>query len=126
MRIELTARQEKHRAGFRAFAAERIAPLAGAFDREQAIPRGLIADLAGGGYLASHVPRDQGGRGLDMIAYGLLHEEFGQACSSVRTLLTVHDMVAEVILRIGGARLRRGSWLPRPEPERRVGIPGSS
>ena len=52
-----------------------------------------------------------GGRGLDAISYGLLHEEFGRACSSTRTLLTVHDMVAEVILKMGGEALRE-AWLP--------------
>jgi alkylation response protein AidB-like acyl-CoA dehydrogenase len=38
-----------------------------------------------------------------MISYGLLHEEFGKVCSNARTLLTVHDMVAETVLRLGGA-----------------------
>ena len=41
---------------------------------------------------------------LDMITYGLLTEEIGRACSSVRTLLTVHDMVAHAIARWGSQR----------------------
>ncbi len=36
-----------------------------------------------------------------MIAYGLLTEEIGRGCSSVRSLLTVHDMVAHAIQRWG-------------------------
>ena len=36
-----------------------------------------------------------------MITYGLLTEEIGRGCSSVRSLLTVHDMVAHAIQRWG-------------------------
>jgi alkylation response protein AidB-like acyl-CoA dehydrogenase len=46
-----------------------------------------------------------------MISYGLLHEEFGKVCSNARTLLTVHDMVAETVLRLGGAL--RGTCLAK-------------
>ena len=111
MGVELSAQQKELQSAFRAFAGDYIAPQAGDFDRQEAMPRQFLDGLAERGYLASHVPHEHGGRGLDMISYGLLHEEFGRVCSSTRTLLTVHDMVAEVILRIGGDELRN-AWLP--------------
>lgn len=46
-----------------------------------------------------------------MVSYGALHEEMGRACSSVRTLLTVHDMVAHTIFRWGSSSLKE-RWLP--------------
>ena len=49
---------------------------------------------------------------MDMITYGLLNEEIGHACSSVRSLITVHDMVAATILKWGTYEQKR-SWLPR-------------
>ena len=111
MGIELSTQQKELQSAFRAFAGDYIAPQAGDFDRQEAMPRQFLDGLAERGYLASHVPPEHGGRGLDMISYGLLHEEFGRVCSSTRTFLTVHDMVAEVILRIGGDELRN-AWLP--------------
>jgi alkylation response protein AidB-like acyl-CoA dehydrogenase len=47
-----------------------------------------------------------------MITYGLLTEEIGRGCSSVRSLLTVHDMVAHAILR-WGSREQKERFLPR-------------
>ena len=111
MRIELTPEQRAARAEFRAFVAAEIAPHADRFDREEAIPPELPATLAARGYLASDLPREHGGSGLDMITYGLLTEEIGRACSSVRSLLTVHDMVAAAILRWGSGE-HRERWLP--------------
>src|SRR5262249_52392823 len=45
------------------------------------------------------------------VVWGVLNEEFGAACSSVRSLLTVHGMVSHAILRWGNQAMR-GRWLP--------------
>ena len=64
-----------------------------------------------------------------MITYGLLTEEIGRGCSSVRSLLTVHDMVAHAIQR-WGSPAQRERYLPahgarrdarRPRPLRARG-----
>lgn len=112
MRLELSASQRAARAEFRAFAAEWIAPHADRWDREEAIPPEIPRELAARGYLGALVPREHGGRGMEMITYGVLTEEIGRACSSTRSLLTVHDMVAHAILR-WGSREQRERWLPR-------------
>ncbi|HXO22213.1 MAG TPA: acyl-CoA dehydrogenase family protein [Thermoanaerobaculia bacterium] len=111
MRLELSAAQRRARSGFRAFVAAEIVPHAGRWDREQAIAADLPAKLAAQGYLGSLLPHEHGGGDLDMITYGLLTEEIGRACSSVRSLLTVHDMVAHAILR-WGSKAQRERWLP--------------
>ena len=112
MNLELTAAQRAARAEFRAFAAAAIAPHAGRWDREEAIPAALIEELRARRYLGSNVPEEHGGLGRDLITYGLLTEEIAKACSSVRSLLTVHDMVAHAIHR-WGSREQRERWLPR-------------
>ncbi len=94
------------------FADTEVAPLAARIDAEQRIDPALVARLAKAGYLAALLPVEHGGRGLDLIAYGLLHGEIGRACSSTRSLLTVHDMVADTIRRWGSAE-QRDYWLPR-------------
>ncbi|HEX5759078.1 MAG TPA: acyl-CoA dehydrogenase family protein [Thermoanaerobaculia bacterium] len=111
MRLELTAEQRQARAEFRGFAAAEIAPHADAWDRAEAIPRELVDRLRGRGWLGANLAREHGGRGLDMITYGLLTEEIARGCSSVRSLLTVHDMVAHAVAR-WGSREQRACWLP--------------
>lgn len=112
MQIELTPQQAERRDAFRRFADAEIAPHADRFDREERIPAELVGRLAGRGYLGSVIGEEWGGPGLDFISYGLLNEEVGRACSSVRSLLTVHDMVSLSIQKWGSARQRQ-SWLPR-------------
>ena len=101
MQLELTPEQRAARAAARAFTAEEITPHAGRWDREEAVPGALIDKLRERGYLGSLVAAEWGGRDIDMIAYGLITEEIARGCSSVRSLLTVHDMVAHATQRFG-------------------------
>jgi glutaryl-CoA dehydrogenase (non-decarboxylating) len=112
VKLELSAEQRAARAEFRAFTAAEIAPHADRWDREEAIPRELIDRLRQRGYLGSNVSPEFGGRGRDMITYGLLTEEIARGCSSVRSLLTVQDMVAHAIQR-WGSREHKEQYLPR-------------
>jgi glutaryl-CoA dehydrogenase (non-decarboxylating) len=111
LKLELNPQQRAAREEFRAFVAAEIAPHAGRWDREAAIPRELVDRLRERRYLGSNVPAEYGGPGRDNITYGLLTEEIGRGCSSVRSLLTVHDMVAHVIGRWGSPG-QRERYLP--------------
>ncbi len=112
MKLDLDDAQRAERSEFRAFTAAEIAPHAGRWDREEAIPLELVAKLRERGWLGSNVAPEHGGPGRDMITYGLLTEEIARGCSSVRSLLTVHDMVAHAIQRWGSRELKAG-FLPR-------------
>jgi glutaryl-CoA dehydrogenase (non-decarboxylating) len=111
VKLELEPEQRAARAEFRAFVAAEIAPHADRWDREEAISMDLVAKLRERGYLGSNVSQEYGGLGRDMITYGLLTEEIARADSSVRSLLTVHDMVAHAINR-WGSRAQRERYLP--------------
>ncbi|MGQ5640567.1 MULTISPECIES: acyl-CoA dehydrogenase family protein [unclassified Streptomyces] len=108
----LTAEQQQARKEFRAFADRHIAPHADAWHRAQRTPPETIRLLADEGLLGLPVPRAYGGGGCDAVTLGLLAAELGRACSSVRSLLTVHTMVAHAIARWGGRELKE-TWLPR-------------
>jgi glutaryl-CoA dehydrogenase (non-decarboxylating) len=112
MKIELTPEQRALRAEVREFADRELVPRAGEFDRAEAIPRDVIDKLNERGWLGSIVPREHGGAGFDMISYGILTEELGRGCSSTRSLLTVHDMCCQGILR-WGSKLQREKYLGR-------------
>lgn len=106
MRLEPTAAQRAVRERTRAFVAEHIAPHAGEWARADGFPRSLVGELRTAGLLGAPLPTEVGGGGLDPIAYGLLTEEIGRGCSSVRSLLTVHDMCTQAVLRWGSKALR--------------------
>lgn len=112
MKIELTPEQRALRGEVRAFVESEIAPHAGQWDREETTPREIVDKLIERGWLGSIVPAEHGGKGLDMISYGVLNEEIGRGCSSIRSLLTVHDMVCRGILR-WGSKAQKETYLPR-------------
>jgi glutaryl-CoA dehydrogenase (non-decarboxylating) len=109
MEIELTRRQKGNRDDFKRFASAEVEPYADRADREGRFSPEALRKIAEGGYLGSVLPEDWGGRGIDIVSYGLLHEEIGRACSSARSIITVHDMVAMAILKWGSERQRK--WL---------------
>ncbi|HSS47597.1 MAG TPA: acyl-CoA dehydrogenase family protein [Thermoanaerobaculia bacterium] len=111
MKLELTVVQRAARDEFRDFVAAEILPHADRWDREAAISRKVIDALRARDYLGSNVVGKFGGVGRDMITYGLLTEEIARGCSSVRSLLTVHDMVAHAIQRWGSPEQRQ-TFLP--------------
>jgi len=110
-RMELSEGQRAFRREVRDFVQEEIAPHAASWDREQAIPPKVVDRLRERGFLGALLPAEVGGSGMDPMTYGLLTEELGKGCSSVRSLLTVHDMVGEAVKRWGGEELR-ASVLP--------------
>ncbi|HEX5735281.1 MAG TPA: acyl-CoA dehydrogenase family protein [Blastocatellia bacterium] len=112
MHVELTEQQLARQQEFAAFVDREVAPFADGFDRAEAIAPELIEKLARAGYLALTLPVEYGGEAESMITYGLLHEQVGRGCSSVRSILTVHTMVAHAIARWGSAAQKK-RLLPR-------------
>jgi glutaryl-CoA dehydrogenase (non-decarboxylating) len=98
--------EDAARGAFARFANEAISPYAAASDAAGAIRPECIEAIRSAGYLGAFLPRDVGGLGLDAVSYGLLTCEMARACSSCRTLMTVHDMVGSAILRWGSRELR--------------------
>ncbi|MEM7129593.1 MAG: acyl-CoA dehydrogenase family protein [Chloroflexota bacterium] len=112
MNLDLSGQQKAFQDEFRTFVNDEIRPYADAFDTDGRIPRRLIGQLAERRYLGGLLPEEIGGLGKDAIVYGLLHEEVGRGCSSVRSLLTVHGMVGQAITR-WGTNEQQAKWLPR-------------
>jgi hypothetical protein len=106
MHLELSDEQSAARGRFRAFVDEHIRPYAGTWDREGALPLDVVTTLREHGYLGAPLPEDVGGGGMEAITYGLLTEALGSGCSSVRSLLTVHDMVTLAMMRWGSPRIK--------------------
>lgn len=113
MDFTLTAAQQAVQAEARAFAQERVAPLARAMDEEGRLPPELIQEMAARGLLGGPLPREFGGQGWEAVALALCYEELGRADSSVRGFMTVHtSLVSQCILQWGTTEQKR-QYLPR-------------
>jgi hypothetical protein len=110
--MELTAEQQRLRTAFREFADAQIVPHANAWDQAELMPVQMVRQLANKGYLGSVLPAECGGAGFNMVEFGLLNEELGRGCSSLRSLLTVHSMVALAIWR-WGTGAQKAQWLEK-------------
>ncbi|NJQ15275.1 acyl-CoA dehydrogenase [Streptomyces bohaiensis] len=96
----------------REFVDRELVPHADAWDREERLPPEILGRVGELGLWAPFLPPEHGGRALPMSGLTRLHEEVGRGCSSVRSLLTVHGMVAWSVHHWGTDE-QRARWLPR-------------
>lgn len=111
MHIEYTTEQQDNQHFYRQFAQNEVASLAQQIDETETFPCELVQKIAELGFLGALVPEEHGGKPLDLISFGLLNEELGNACSSTRSLITVHSMVTFALKR-WGRKEQQEKWLP--------------
>ncbi|MBI5030496.1 MAG: acyl-CoA dehydrogenase family protein [Chloroflexi bacterium] len=108
MDLKLTEAQQKIQLQARAFACERVAPLAREMDELGTMPLSLIQELANTGFLGGPLPKEYGGGGWDAVSLALCYEELGRVDSSVRGTMTVHtSLVSQCILQWGNESQKR-------------------
>jgi hypothetical protein len=96
----------------RAFARERVAPVAAANDRAGRFPHELVRGLGELGLLAVNVPAAHGGSEAGAVAYALALVEIAAADCAVAVTMAVTNMVGETIAR-WGTEAQRARHLPR-------------
>ena len=96
---------------FQEFAAANVQPFAGEWDRAQKIPDSAVTQLGQAGYLGATISTEYGGKGWDVVTFGLLNEALGRADSAFTGILTVQSMISTVLLKWGSQEQRR-KWLP--------------
>lgn len=101
----------EYRASVATFVSTQVAPKAREIDETELTPSALLDAIKRSGFLGAALPAEWGGGGLDPVTYGLVTEDFGRACSSIRSLLTVHNMSSQAVVRLG-TRDQRERWLP--------------
>ncbi|WP_437621824.1 acyl-CoA dehydrogenase family protein [Sorangium sp. So ce1151] len=107
-------------AEFQQFVDQHVVPFADEFHRTQRTPPEVVRTLSERGYLGLSIPKQFGGGGRDAITLGLLAGALGRGCSSLRSLLTVHTMVAHAIWR-WGTQAQKEAWLPKLASGTRLG-----
>lgn len=112
MDFDYTAGQLAAQTAARNFAVEHIAPFATRNDREEIFPRSILEKLAPTGLMTPTLPPELGGLGVDFIGEALVFEEIGKVCSSVRTILSVHNSLCTLAIQQWGNEGQRARYLP--------------
>jgi alkylation response protein AidB-like acyl-CoA dehydrogenase len=110
--FELSEEETLIRETARDFAQRELAPTAAARDRESLFPTEELRKLAGLGLMGITIPAEYGGSEAGAVAASLVITEISRGCASTAVMVSVSNMVAEVIAAYGSEAQRR-RWLPR-------------
>ena len=120
MDLDLGEERELLRATVRAFAEERISPVAEELDREHRFPYELIGGLADLGLMGIPLPERYGGSGSDTLSYAIAVEELARVDSSVAITLAAHTSLGTMPIYLFGTEEQRERWLPDLASGRRL------
>ena len=109
--LTLTEAQAMVQRTARAFARDKLLPIAHDIDEQGKIPAAILAELASLGFMGVYVPEEQGGAGADVVSYILAAEEINRACASTGVVMSAHNSLAcDPLLRHGTAEQQK-RWL---------------
>jgi alkylation response protein AidB-like acyl-CoA dehydrogenase len=118
--LDLSPEHELLRDTVRAFAEERVAPVAEELDREHRFPYELVAELAELGLMGIPIPEDYGGAGGDTLAYAIAIEELTRIDSSVAITVAAHTSLGTMPFLLFGSEEQKREWLPDLASGRRL------
>jgi alkylation response protein AidB-like acyl-CoA dehydrogenase len=113
LNLDLSPEHELLRDTVRAFARERVAPVAEELDRESRFPYELVSELAEMGMMGIPIPDAYGGAGSDTLAYALAIEELTRVDSSVAITVAAHTSLGTMPIFLFGSEEQKQEWLPR-------------
>lgn len=111
MRFTLTEEQAALRDEARAFARDRIEPVADDLDRTATYPEDVLAALGERRWTGLTLPTEYGGLGAGYVELAVLTEELAAASMPVAAALNLHLGVAQ-LLDTDGTDDQRERWLP--------------
>ena len=112
MDLDLSSEHELFRDTVRAFAINRVAPVAEELDRESRFPYDLVAEMAELGLMGIPFPEELGGAGGDTLAYAIAVEELARIDSSVAITLAAHTSLGTMPIYLFGTDEQKQEWIP--------------
>lgn len=121
MHFALTPKQQVVRRTVRAFAEERIAPVAHELDQQARFPWELMDAMKGMNLFGLQASTEWGGAALDTISYAIVIEELARVCAGIALAVTVHNSVALFPIEAFGSREQKERLLPGMCAGNRIG-----
>jgi alkylation response protein AidB-like acyl-CoA dehydrogenase len=107
----MTEEQRQIRELARQFAEERLRPASAGWDRDGALPRGIVAELGELGFLGMLIPEEWDGLGLDSTTYLLAMEQIAWGDASVAVAMGVHNSLPTQMILAHGTDAQKDRWL---------------
>jgi short/branched chain acyl-CoA dehydrogenase len=120
MNFDLSPEHELIRETVRAFAVEKVAPVAEELDREHRFPYELVSEMAELGLMGIPIPEEYGGGGGDTLSYALAIEELTRVDSSVAITVAAHTSLGTMPIFLFGSEEQKREWLPDLASGRRL------
>jgi butyryl-CoA dehydrogenase len=110
----------------RDFAEGELRPIAAEIDQQERFPDETIPKLAELGLLGITVPEEDGGSGMDTLAYAVAVEELARVCGSTALIVCAHVSLACQPLLLFGTPEQKRRWLEPLAAGRVLGAYGLS
>jgi alkylation response protein AidB-like acyl-CoA dehydrogenase len=124
MDLDLSAEHELLRATIRDFMDKEVVPVVEEHEREHRFPVEVVRRLGEMGWLGIPIPEDEGGAGMDTLAYAIAVEEIGRVWGSLGLIVAAHTSLGCGPLHLAGTREQKDRYLVPMASGRVIGAYG--
>ena len=111
MDLDLSPEHQLLRQTVRDFALGEVEPVVEEHERERRFPTDIVAMLGPMGLLGIPYPEDEGGAGLDTLAYAIAVEELSRVWGSLGIIVAAHTSLGCGPLHLAGSAEQKERWL---------------
>ncbi len=111
MDLELSPEHALLRDTVRDFMVTEVAPVVEEHERERKFPTEIVKRIGELGWLGIPIPEDEGGAGLDTLAYAIAVEEIGRVWGSLGLIVAAHTSLGCGPLHLAGSAEQKATYL---------------
>ena len=111
MDLDLSSEHQLLRQTIRDFMEKEVAPVIEEHEREHRFPVEVVRRLGEMGWLGIPIPEDEGGAGMDTLAYAIAIEEIGRVWGSLGLIVAAHTSLGCGPLHLAGTKEQKDRYL---------------
>ena len=111
MDLDLSQEHQLLRSTIRDFMEKEVAPVIEDHEREHKFPVEVVKRLGEMGWLGIPIPEDEGGAGMDTLAYAIAVEEIGRVWGSLGLIVAAHTSLGCGPLHLAGTKEQKDRYL---------------
>ncbi|HEX5239949.1 MAG TPA: acyl-CoA dehydrogenase family protein, partial [Candidatus Limnocylindrales bacterium] len=111
MDLDLPSEHQLLRSTIRDFMTKEVAPQIERHEREHRFPIEIVRQLGELGWLGIPIPEDEGGAGLDYLAYAIAIEEISRVWGSLGIIVAAHTSLGCGPLHLAGTKAQKDRYL---------------
>jgi alkylation response protein AidB-like acyl-CoA dehydrogenase len=111
MDLDLSPEHALLRDTVRDFMVTEVAPVVEEHERERRFPTEIVQRIGELGWLGIPIPEDEGGAGLDTLAYAIAVEEIGRVWGSLGLIVAAHTSLGCGPLHLAGSAEQKATYL---------------